>query len=584
VHAIGPDARGVLAMEVGVMLGGVLWLVLAATLVQIAEGWVARRRLVDGMRATILLDSLYAQPRLVVATTSVALGVTAAAAIVGTRALTLALAAAAFAGLNGVGHLVLVVARGCYVPGVVLGVAALVPLALTAYVVALVDERPEAWPTLLASLLIGAVWLALPLAAARLTAGGEVAPSPPERRFNRYLRWAAIAAGVPLVLVATVAVVEGVARASTDDSLAARGLAWGEADILDWTRFPARPIRATTNPVDQITVTLPRDERLASVPVLRNGRRVARPLDDVLRESGTVAFLVFRDGRLVDERYFHGYDRDATVTSFSVAKSFNSAMVGIAIEDGLIGGVNDPVTRYVPELLKRDPRFSRVTLRHLLSMSSGLRYEESDVPWKDDGALTYEAPNLRKAALEQTQVVTSPGRRFLYNNFNPLLIGLVLERATGMSVSRYLETRIWRPLGMVTDGSWSLDSRASGFEKMESGLNGRAIDLARLGLLYLNRGRWHGRQLVPQAWVAASTARGTTRDPAPFYALGWWTPAVSDPGAFVAEGNFGQYLYVSPTHRVVVARFGTGYGYGHRMVGDLSGSWAELLAEIAARA
>jgi CubicO group peptidase (beta-lactamase class C family) len=131
---------------------------------------------------------------------------------------------------------------------------------------------------------------------------------------------------------------------------------------------------------------------------------------------------------------------------------------------------------------------------------------------------------------------------------------------------------------MEADGSWSLDSTADGFEKMESGINGLPVDFAKLGALYLNGGRWRGRQLVPQAWVAESTGVDTASDPAAHYQYGWWTP----PGrAFMAEGNFGQYIYVAPEHDVVIVRFGSEYGYGHRFEDGLRGTWPEVFAQIA---
>ena len=159
------------------------------------------------------------------------------------------------------------------------------------------------------------------------------------------------------------------------------------------------------------------------------------------------------------ERYYGGTERHSIATSFSVAKSFLSALVGIAIENGHVKSVDDAVTRYVPELLERDEPFARVTLHHLLAMSSGLRYDEMGLPWSDD-SLTYYDPDLGGLALAGTTVERPPGERFHYNNYNPLLLGLVLERATGMSVSRYTSTRLWQPAGMELDGSWSLDSAA----------------------------------------------------------------------------------------------------------------------------
>jgi CubicO group peptidase (beta-lactamase class C family) len=242
---------------------------------------------------------------------------------------------------------------------------------------------------------------------------------------------------------------------------------------------------------------------------------------------------------------------------------------------GRIGSVDDPITRYVPELLRRDRRFERITLRHLLTMRSGLRYEESGTPWSDDTA-TYYAPDLRAAALRKTEIVEEPGRRFHYNNYNPLLVGLALERTTGMPVATYLERKLWQPLGMEADGSWSLDSRRSGFEKMESGLNGRAIDLSKLGVLYANGGAWHVRQLVPRAWVqdptVVPTRRGST--PAPGYQYFWWDQSDRSPAAFFARGKYGQHIYVVPKTGLVLVRFGRDSGYGR---------WPELLSDLARR-
>jgi len=318
------------------------------------------------------------------------------------------------------------------------------------------------------------------------------------------------------------------------------------------------------------------------VPVTVKGRVVERRLDEFLEETGTEAFLVIQGDAVLYERYFNGYGHDSQLYTFSVAKSFVSALVGVAVGEGLIGSVDDPVTRYVPELADRDERFSSITLRHLLSMSSGLRLEERIGPWGDE-AQTYYDPNLRRVALEESEVVGPPGRDFVYNDFNPLLVGMVLERATGGTPSAYLEAKLWRPLGMEADGSWSLDSTRRGFEKMTSGINGRAIDIAKLGVLYRDGGAWQGRQIVPRAWVEASTARTTRGDPSADYQYGWWTPRPGPAGdAFMALGILGQYIYVVPSRDVVIARFGTGYGYGHDLEAQ-EGTWPVLFGEIAAR-
>lgn len=240
-------------------------------------------------------------------------------------------------------------------------------------------------------------------------------------------------------------------------------------------------------------------------------------LEGFLADTGTQAFIVIQDDQILYEKYFNRVERDSIVTSFSVAKSFTSALIGIAIADGYIHSVDDPITFYLPELADRDARFNKITVRDLLMMSSGIHYIE-DIPLlSDDGTKTYLFPDLRLLALSHTHISENPGQHFLYNNYNPLLLGIILERATRMSVTEYLEQKIWRPLGMEFDGSWSLDSEESGFEKMESGINARAIDFAKLGRLFRHNGNWDGIQVIPTEWVIESTCEDPAVDLSRYY-------------------------------------------------------------------
>jgi CubicO group peptidase (beta-lactamase class C family) len=238
-----------------------------------------------------------------------------------------------------------------------------------------------------------------------------------------------------------------------------------------------------------------------------------------------------------------------------------SALVGIAIDEGLIGGVDNRLTEYLPELAARDPRFREITLRHLLTMSSGIRYREGGFPRLGDDTYTYYGVDLRDAALNRVRIEGPPGITWQYNNYHPLLLGLVLERTTGMSVSDFMATRLWQPLGAEADATWNLDSKRSRFEKMESGLNARAVDYARFGLLFLHNGAWNGRRIVSERWVRAATRTGTTTDPAYSYGYGyfWWLD-VERPGRFYAFGKYGQYIYVAPDTDTVVVRFGRDWG------------------------
>lgn len=366
------------------------------------------------------------------------------------------------------------------------------------------------------------------------------------------------------------------------NTLEGRLRAWDGVEVSDYLLFPSE---AVVNRGDALA--FPAADRAAWVREAwagleyRQGRPIGH-LEDFLERTATSAFVVVLRDTVICEEYFNGYGRESVVTSFSVAKSFVSTMVGAAVDAGLIGSVHDPITRYLPELEERDPRFARITVEHLLRMSSGMRYVEAP-PYRDD-AVTYYHPRLREAGLRLTGVEGAPGVAFFYNNYNPLLLGMLLERVTGMTVPRYLQRAVWTPLGMEYPASWSLDSDASGFAKMESGLNARAIDYAKLGRLYLHRGRWGDRQVLTPEWVAAATQPPPGRGFYPhwpqrgaqggYYGYFWWGrrrgAGLHD---FYALGNKGQFIYVSPQADLVIVRTGIEFGVP-------SGTWIELFYDF----
>ncbi len=356
-----------------------------------------------------------------------------------------------------------------------------------------------------------------------------------------------------------------------------RTIFWGESDYKDLEKFPARTIHNAppTSRFDQ----LPRDNPYASQIEAIGNASTNGSIVDYLEASGTTAFLVIHDDKLLYERYFNGYGERSLNTSFSMAKSFASALVGIAIDDGYIKSVDEPITNYIPELLKKDKRFESITIRNLLTMSSGIKYEEGgNLPWSEtaDDTRTYYATDLRELALD-CRIDGKPGEYFEYNNYNPLLVGLILERATGMPVARYLQEKLWKPLGMEADGSWSLDSTSSGFEKMESGVNARARDFARFGLLFAKEGTWRGKQLISQEWVEESTRPDTSTDPSLNYQYFWWVNTPDSKNHFSAQGNYGQYIYVAPEKDLVIVRFGKEEGErGYTF-------WTDLFDQVATK-
>lgn len=348
-----------------------------------------------------------------------------------------------------------------------------------------------------------------------------------------------------------------------------RVLAWQESDAFDWQKFPNHPLKAPPTVFHFDSMPDPR------VKELFQQLSGAEDWNSFLEENHTQAFIVIKDGKILYEDYFNNTRRDSIVTTFSVAKSFDSALIGKAIEEGFIKSVDDPITDYLPELAIRDPRFNEITIRHLLTMASGMDYQAfRPLIFNSDDILTTYFTDQRKITLENTQITDPPGQYFRYNKYHPQLLGMILERATGMSVSEYLQTRIWDRIGMEFDGSWSIDSKASDFEKMETGINARAIDFAKFGVLYLNRGSWQGNQVISSAWVNESTQPllpnnydvyyPTFFKSLPgqaYYGYMWWGMARGEGSYdFSAEGDKGQYIYVSPQKNMVIVRNGIEYG------------------------
>ena len=187
-----------------------------------------------------------------------------------------------------------------------------------------------------------------------------------------------------------------------------RVLVWQDSDAFDWQKFPSHPLSAAPTPYHFKVAPDPR------VKELFQQLSGTKDWNRFLEENETQAFIVIQNGTILYENYFNGTKRDSIVTSFSVAKSFDSALIGIAIQEGYINNVNDPITDYLPELAERDPRFNEITIRHVLLMASGLEFKEMrPLLFNGDDPLTTYYPDQRKITLENTHIIDPPG---LYSN------------------------------------------------------------------------------------------------------------------------------------------------------------------------
>jgi CubicO group peptidase (beta-lactamase class C family) len=231
-------------------------------------------------------------------------------------------------------------------------------------------------------------------------------------------------------------------------------------------------------------------------------------------------------------------------------------LIGIAIEEKLIQSVEDPITNYVPELKKNG--FEKVKIKHLLQMTSGIKFNEGYYNPFGDAASFYYGLNLRKKIVKM-KLKREPGKEFEYISGNTQLLGLILERALkGKTVTQYLQEKLWQPLGMEYNASWSIDRKENGLEKTFCCINARARDFAKIGRLYLNKGNWNGKQIVSEKWVTESTKVDSTEGSAAYYQYQWWIPTMD--GDFLTDGFLGQYIYVNPAKNLVIVRLGKNEG------------------------
>jgi CubicO group peptidase (beta-lactamase class C family) len=293
-----------------------------------------------------------------------------------------------------------------------------------------------------------------------------------------------------------------------------------------------------------------------------------------MQRTGTTSLIIIKDDTLMYEGYFNGHQRGTAQKLFSITKSFTSALIGKAIEEGYIHSVNDPIRLYLPEL-----KINAMTVRQLLQMDAGIKFVEGHLPWKDETKV-YLHPNARQLALSAEEDPKDSGF-FHYNDYHPLLLGLILERTTGKKVIDYFMEKIWNPLGMQYPGMMIMDSKSSSFEKLESGLMMSALDLAKFGRLFLNGGNWDGQQLLQRSWVEESVSphgvpcnqehfryyrdhpwgKMWFRHNKAYYKYLWWGYLNDETNNdYFALGALGQVLYISPRNQAIAIRTGSRWG------------------------
>lgn len=339
-------------------------------------------------------------------------------------------------------------------------------------------------------------------------------------------------------------------------------------DIWDGSLYPDKAVRTYMN-TDKIFPTrlikagkrpypLPlSDKPLTALSFPSGGKTYDLP--DYVALNRVVGLLLLKDGKIAYEHYDYGFTPTSRWMSMSIAKSFVSTLVGAAIKDGYIQSVNDPVTKYLPQLARS--AYDKVSVRDVLMMSSGVKWDETYVDPASDRRKLLEiqiASNKPGAIFDLMKTLpkaVEPGTKFNYSTGETVLIGEIVQAATKMHLADYLSQKIWAPLGMEADASWYLDA-PGGHEVGGSGVLARLRDFGRFGQFILNGAKIDGKPVVPDWWLAeATSAKIPSSYPTFLYGYQWWVvkaePGSVHEGAFMGRGIHGQYMYINPREKVV---------------------------------
>ena len=321
-------------------------------------------------------------------------------------------------------------------------------------------------------------------------------------------------------------------------------LTYYTADIDDYTIFENRPVM---------------NAGIQAWPEGKGYNKQALPdtLEAQMEALKPVAFVVSQNGQLVYEQYWDGYHAESYSNSFSMAKSIIGLLTGIAVQEGYIRSLDEPVGNYLPAYKKGTNK--ELTIRHLLTMSSGLNWDESYGSPFSVTTKAYYGEDL-PALINGLQVVEPPGRRWEYLSGNTQVLAQLLEKATGQRISNYASEKLWKPLGTSSPALWSLDE-AEGTEKAYCCFNSNARDFARLGQLILNGGVWNDTTLIAPEYLeeALQPARYLSDDagePVDFYGYQWWIVHYKGRAIPYARGILGQYIFILHDKQAVAVRLG----------------------------
>jgi len=336
-------------------------------------------------------------------------------------------------------------------------------------------------------------------------------------------------------------------------------LSVGKPSPLDTTMLPRMLITQAPNPVSlpkaQQDITLPPlDHWVVGVPL-----DSAQSPEDFLAQHGTKAFIIIQNDTVVYEKYFNGFKPHEELLLFSITKTVVATLVGVAMREGKIQSLEQPVADFLPDVPHTTANGEVLRLQHLINMTSGLN--QDDYKRLDKTLTLLYTRNTDDYCIRQTKFWYQPGQHFAYKGIDTQLLGWVVEKALDNPIPNLIEQYLWHPLGAQFNAHISTDV-PGGRAKMAGGFQARPIDIAKLGLLYLKKGMWLGTQLLPESWTTVPQSRDTTAGNWMGYRHSFWQLTANinlfkeQPKDFFASGFGGQIIYVNPETNTVIVRVG----------------------------
>ena len=323
--------------------------------------------------------------------------------------------------------------------------------------------------------------------------------------------------------------------------------AWGVHTIHDYKTHPTRLVESGDHPQPWLFDSS------------YNKKEIPKDLMTIIDSNDTHAFLVLQNGKLIYEKYWDGYDTARLSGSFSAAKSIISLLIGIALDEGKLKSIEEPVSNYIPHF--KTNGLDKVRIKDLLTMSSGTNYNEADKGYFSLNATAYYGDDM-EYLMTMFEKKEEPGVYWQYRSGDTQALGLIVEKLFNKSISELVSERFMKPMGAEADALWLLDGSKK-HEKAFCCFNAVARDYARFGQLVLNKGKWNNKQIVSEKYInEATTPASYLKDryeddkPVDFYGYQYWMVDHNGVHAIAQNGLFGQYVYIIPAKNAVVVRLG----------------------------